>query len=58
VSAHREFEDAIERAMLASGWMPGQASNYRREFGLDTADWISMLRVVARTERVAPVEMS
>ncbi len=24
--------------MLASGWLPGQAVNYRREFGLDTAE--------------------
>lgn len=39
MTAHREiaFEDAIERAMLDSGWRRGQASNYRRELGLDTA---------------------
>jgi type I restriction enzyme R subunit len=40
VNVHREiaFEDAVERAMLASGWLPGQAANYRREFGLATAE--------------------
>jgi type I restriction enzyme R subunit len=45
VSVHREiaFEDAIERAMLASGWLPGQAANYRRELGLDTAELFTFI---------------
>lgn len=40
VRVHEEiaFEDAIERAMLASGWLPGQAANYRRGLGLHTAE--------------------
>lgn len=39
MSVHKElaFEEAIERAMLESGWQAGQAGNYRRDLGLDTA---------------------
>ncbi len=38
MSVHKEvaFEDAIERALLASGWHRGQRDGYDRELGLDT----------------------
>ena len=45
MSVHKEiaFEDAIERAMLDSGWLKGQASNYHRELGLDTAELFAFI---------------
>jgi len=32
------FEAAIEAHLLAHGWLPGTASNYRQALGLDTAE--------------------
>jgi type I restriction enzyme R subunit len=45
VTVHTElaFEDAIERAMLDSGWRQGQSANYRRELGLDTAELFTFI---------------
>lgn len=37
MTAHHEikFEDAIEHALLASGWHQGRRDGYRRDLGLD-----------------------
>ncbi len=60
VSVHREiaFEDAIERTMLASGWLSGQAANYRRELGLDTAELFTFVGAtqIDRWERLVEFE--
>ncbi|URN10023.1 DEAD/DEAH box helicase family protein [Actinomadura madurae] len=38
VYGERTFEDAVESALIANGWEPGQPGNYDRELGLDTAE--------------------
>ncbi len=37
VHAEAAFEEAIESHLLVNGWVPGAASHYRRDLGLDTA---------------------
>jgi len=46
MSVHTEgaFESAIEAHLLASGWVQGAASSYRREVGLDTAVLFEFIR--------------
>ncbi|MGH3584768.1 MAG: type I restriction endonuclease subunit R [Pseudonocardia sp.] len=45
MTVHTElaFEDAIERAMLDSGWQQGQATSYQRELGLDTDELFTFI---------------
>ncbi|CNF12532.1 type III restriction enzyme res subunit [Mycobacterium tuberculosis] len=38
VYGERTFEDAVESALIAHGWAPGEPGNYDRELGLDTAE--------------------
>ncbi len=43
VHSERSFEDAIETAMLASGWYRGQGDHYDRSLGLDTAEMFAFI---------------
>lgn len=45
MTAHHEvaFEDAIEAALLKSGWDQGQRDAYRRDLGLDTDQMFSFI---------------
>ena len=45
MSVHQEiaFEDAIERSMVASGWLRGEATHYRRDLALDTAELFAFI---------------
>ncbi|RFS84829.1 type I restriction endonuclease subunit R [Actinomadura spongiicola] len=38
VYGERTFEDAVESALIAHGWAPGEPPNYNRELALDTAE--------------------
>ncbi|WP_344905863.1 type I restriction endonuclease subunit R [Actinomadura meridiana] len=38
VYGEKTFEDAVESALLAHGWAPGEPVNYNRELALDTAE--------------------
>lgn len=37
VHTEQAFESAVQAHLLAHGWVPGAASHYRRDLGLDTA---------------------
>ena len=49
VDVEARFEDAIESALLAGGWLAGPA-NYARELGLDTAELDTFIRTTQPRE--------